>query len=122
MKKSILQKTIESSLPSLLSIIKVLILSKFRVSLPKREFDDCVILGNGPSLITSIENNIQFLQNKELFCVNHFGETPLYLDLKPRNYVLNAPEMWMDEGEKWHRDKGDSRVDAIARNTSWPIN
>ena len=58
---------------------------------------------------------------REFFCVNHFGETDFYTQLKPKNYVLNAPEMWMDDVEEAHRKKGEKLFTAISERTQWNI-
>ena len=83
---------------------------------------DCVILGNGPSLTKAISGQREWLNGKALFCVNHFAESEIYSELRPTNYVLNAPEMWMDDVEEAHYKKGEKLFDSIAKYTTWPLN
>ncbi len=116
------QKFLESLYFSLFSIIKVVLFSK-RVRFPKTKpsSSECIILGNGPSLKQTIASHKEFFINKTLVGVNHFAESNLYRELKPEIYVLNAPEMWRNDVEVYHKDKGEKLFDAIKKNTEWPI-
>jgi hypothetical protein len=53
--------------------------------------------------------------------VNHFAESEYYKQIKPNFYVLNAPEMWMEDVESFHREKGQKLFKSIADNTSWSL-
>ncbi len=123
MDKSKFQIFIENLLLSSLSLLKILLLSKFRIKYEKSRDDDseCIILGNGPSLNKTIAENPFFFKNKTLICVNHFAESDLYKELKPNYYVLNAPEMWMDNVDVFNYKKGENLFKAIAKNTFWDI-
>ena len=122
MNKSKFQIFTENLYFTLFSMLKIIILSR-RNKFPKNKFDtkECVILGNGPSLKKTIETHASFLNKKELICVNHFAEAELYGKLKPSIYVLNAPEMWKDDVEKFYDRKGEKLFTAIKENTKWKI-
>ena len=121
MGKSHFQIFIENFVQSILSILKIVLFSKFRIQLPKAKERSCVILGNGPSLVDSILKSKNILINYDLFCVNHFAETTVFKELRPRNYILNAPEMWMDDVEEFYYKKGEKLFFAIAHNTTWEM-
>jgi hypothetical protein len=87
----------------------------------KPDNDKCVILGNGPSLNQSINENLADLADYMLICVNHFAESEIYESIKPGIYILNAPEMWMDDVEPFHYEKGKKLFRAIADKTIWNI-
>jgi hypothetical protein len=102
------------------SVIKILIGSGFFIK-PEIRFDGktCIILGNGPSLNQSIDEYQPILGNHKLLCVNHFAESPVYEKIKPEIYILNAPEMWMDDVEPFYHEKGKNLFNAISNNTNW---
>lgn len=74
-----------------LSLIKILIKSKFTTTLPKAETDTCIVLGNGPSLKKSLVQYQDVLTKLDLLCVNNFSITQEYELLKPKYYVLLDP-------------------------------
>lgn len=74
---------------SLASLVKVALLSKgisARGSQP--EGSSIVIMGNGPSLRTTIDNEREWLESNELMGVNFFANTPDFTNLRPRYYIL----------------------------------
>lgn len=122
MNKSKLQLLIEDMINSLLSVFKIFILSKFYLSLPKRNYDQCVILANGPSLTGSIKTGQKLFENKDLICVNNFAETEYYKQLKPVHYILISPELYRPDVVDFLKHKRERLFNAITQNTQWPIN
>lgn len=59
-----------------------------------KESDECVVLGNGPSLQISLEKDLDFIKTKKIFCVNSFAATDYYSILKPNFYILADPLFW----------------------------
>lgn len=80
---------------SILSLIKILIVSKPVNKLPCKRKEECIILGNGPSLKDSLNICGDKTADFDLICVNFFAETDLYEKLKPRYYVLNPREFFL---------------------------
>lgn len=123
--KSNIQITLETLFFSALSLPKILLLSKKKGAENRRALkikNDCIILANGPSLKNTIPL-VDNIKNKyDLICVNHFAETKAYQILKPQHYILNAPEMWMDDVEPIFIEKGNHLFKSISQNTNWPIN
>lgn len=117
-----IQNFIKSSLQVLESCVKIILLTKFnpRIS-TKRTHDEVVILGNGPSLTTSLTNHPNFLAGKELICVNHFPSTELYTNLKPSIYITSAPDLWLDDIDEHFVSQSKILFDNIARKTTWPL-
>ncbi|MCF6184510.1 MAG: DUF115 domain-containing protein [Bacteroidales bacterium] len=120
--KSKFQIFIENFLISIKSIIKVLTLSK-KNQFPKNKTikEECVILGNGPSLNETVNNHSRFMSDKTLICVNHFASSELYEKLKPEIYVIIAPELWLDNVEDIYKQKGKVLFRDISTKTKWPI-
>ncbi|MFA6189484.1 MAG: 6-hydroxymethylpterin diphosphokinase MptE-like protein [Sulfuricurvum sp.] len=73
-------------------LLRILIYSKF--FLEKREGfkkTSCLILGNGPSLLQSINDIIELSKSCDTVCVNSFILQELMLEIKPTVYVLADP-------------------------------
>lgn len=55
---------------------------------------ESIIIGNGPSLKLFLENHINFIERKTIFCINSFA-TSIYFELiKPTFYVFADPNYW----------------------------
>ncbi|MCR9253056.1 MAG: hypothetical protein NXI20_21770 [bacterium] len=103
-----------------LSVFRILVLSKFNPKIPKSTFDECVILGNGPSLKNQLENR-SFLSNKSKIAVNYFARTDEFTEIKPDIYVICSPEYFTAEKKKDYRDQRIITLNAIAEKTTWPM-
>ena len=90
----LLKNSINNTANTLISLIKVVLLSKLKNKIPLSEKKDCIILGNGPSLKESILNHPDFFYEKELFCVNNFASSEYFFNLKPKNYIIRDPIFW----------------------------
>ena len=122
--KSPLQEFIENLFASLLSVIKVLLISKFNLKIKKinGEFD-CVILGNGPSLNDTLKEDLNFVldDKKKVIAVNSFVISEYYERIKPDYYVLNAPEYWLEVvSELLQKMRKDVFQNLIAK-TNWEL-
>lgn len=108
---------------TIISKIRIIVLSRFFIKFHKEagQPDECVILGNGPSLNFTVDKHRSFLENRALVCVNHFAETDLYQQLKPKIYVLGAPEMWLNDVEDFYYNKGERLFTEIASQTKWKM-
>lgn len=102
---------------SILSLIKVLFLSDFSLKAAKATQTSCGILGNGPSLKTTLEKDRDFLQQLELIAVNLFSTTEEYKELKPKNYLL-LDWSFMNPDHSFGR-RG---LRGIIENTTWDLN
>ncbi|HWZ23095.1 MAG TPA: hypothetical protein VNW06_10605 [Cytophagaceae bacterium] len=74
-----------------IGLLRVLLISKKRNEFPVPTEDTCIVLGNGPSLKDSIEENEAIVKSKILFCVNHFSKSTYYSVYQPENYILLDP-------------------------------
>lgn len=103
------------------SLIRIVLLAKWRVKLTDRLHDECVILANGPSLSSMIQRHNQFLEGKDLICVNHFPTTTFYGQLKPAYYVTSAPDLWLDDIDTFFVEQSNQLFKSMASNTLWPV-
>lgn len=84
-----IQHTLGKFASSAGSVLKVALLS--RGVTPKaaaREGRGLVIMGNGPSLRQTIDNDSEWLCSHDLLAVNFAANTPDFFRLRPRYYVL----------------------------------
>jgi hypothetical protein len=56
--------------------------------------EECVVLGNGPSLQRTFTDGLHFFDAKKIICVNNFSETEFFEKIKPEFYVLADPIYW----------------------------
>jgi hypothetical protein len=122
--KSQIQIFLENLLLSILTIGKVILLSRPLLRYPKLTGDHkvCVIMGNGPSLHQTITRHTAFLEDKVLFCVNIFSRTRDYEMLKPSCYVITSPEFWINDAKKgWYEDRYKT-FEEIVEKTDWDLN
>ena len=116
-----LQYFIEKSSSSLLSLIRILVLSRKPSIYPSTLKNEIVILANGPSLNKMIEKHGSFLENKECICVNFFPTTNKYDELKPRFTILSAPELWRETAPDNFRELSTNLFSAMRDKTTWQM-
>ena len=83
--------------------------------------DECLILGNGPSLNEAIKYLSVIRQGRDVFCVNFFAMTDYYSDIKPSHYVLFDNGFWIDDVPDKMSQKRDELFDKIEKTTDWPM-
>ncbi len=83
--------------------------------------NDLVILGNGPSLKSFLENHRDFWQDKYLMAVNHFSETEFFAHVRPRLYTVSAPEYWLPDVEDDFLEKRQRIFESLAAKTGWTL-
>lgn len=118
MDKYILKKITES----MLALIKVILLSKFKTSIKYSIKDrDLVILGNGPSLIDLLDKGQKFFEDKDLICVNFFPLSNYFVTTKPSIFITSAPELWFDNVDDIYLEKSEKLFKALGEKTQWPL-
>lgn len=100
---------------SMMSLVKVALLSKRPSKLPKDTPEELVILANGPSLNDTVERHADFLYGKALLAVNFCATSPMFTRLKPQFYLIADPLFWIVD------EKRESLFSSLAEKTTWPI-
>ncbi len=76
-----------------------------------------VVMGNGPSLNDTIENHRALLEKWPTMAVNFAAGAPVFVELKPRFYVLADPHFFIAEGS----DANVDRLWSVLRTVAWPM-
>jgi len=104
------------------SVIRIIFLTRIKkFSKVQINYEDLLILANGPSLNSSIEKHLYFTKNKELLCVNFFPNTSYFENLKPRHYVISAPELWREDAIEPYQKLSSELFSNLAKKTNWQL-
>ena len=113
----------EGGFHSLTSLMRIILLSKYFINYKKDDnHEECVILGNGPSLNNFLNNYPDFLHDRATIAVNYFVRSvDDYKAIRPDHYVIVSPEYWQGEQkEGWHDDRMKT-FQLIAEHTQWKM-
>jgi hypothetical protein len=123
MKKNTFQEFVEKMIQTLLSLLKIVLMSSWSLDkfYSKSTKNKSVVLGNGPSLNTTMEESMEIIKSCDTFGVNFFWKSDYYAKVKPKYYVIVSTNYWakgkIDSNEEGRRQT----FDAIAQKTSWPM-
>lgn len=79
----------KNSVDSVASLMKIMLMSKGASSSSKEgEGKELIILGNGPSLRKTIDEDLEWLLSHDLMAVNFAALSPEFIKLRPKYYVL----------------------------------
>ena len=119
-----LKSFLDSFFGFFISVLRIFVFTRFSAiyfpSTQKRE-KNVIILGNGPSLVTDLNNKVSDFYNFDYMAVNHFAESDLYEKIKPSIYCIGAPELFEDKAVEELKTKSDNLFKAINNKTSWPL-
>ncbi len=103
------------------TLIRLTLLTKFKVNLAKPKAEDVVILGNGPSFKKMVQEHRSFINTRDIFCVNHFPSTEYYEAMQPKFYITSAPDLWLDDIDTYFVDQSNRLFNTMAEKTTWPL-
>jgi hypothetical protein len=123
MKKTTFQEFIENLVITLLSIIKIILMSNFSIKSfkTKNNVNNCIILGNGPSLKNSLQNDIETIKNTDSFAVNFFWKSEYYTIVKPKYYVIVSTNYWAKGKIDSNEQERQQTFTQIANLTNWQM-
>lgn len=107
---------VNNAVNTCLSVMKILFQSKFGTNMPKATENACVVLANGPSLKTSLQEHPDFFRKHPLVVVNTFSITATYTELKPEYYVILDPFFWKGSTEVIK-----NTIRALEEKTTWDM-
>lgn len=106
---------------SLLTLLRVLLQSRWPRPLPPRQQPVCSVLGNGPSLNDTLQHHLDFLKKTELVCVNNFAHSPYFTQLKPQNYVIVDPNYFVFTEQSQDRPDIRQTLVTFCSGVDWPM-
>ncbi len=82
-----------------------------------------VIIGNGPSMKQSFENALSFLREHECMVVNHFADSPYFMQIKPSSYVVVDPAFSEDPDKlsEFVKNKVTKTVGHLTNDVDWEL-
>ncbi len=110
-------KWMEMMWQSFMSIVKILLQSKFCTRMPSQfsNAEELLILANGPSLNATVAGSPGFVKGKTLLVVNFCVTSPMFEELKPELYLIADPLFWIVP------EKRKQLFGELARKTTWPM-
>lgn len=103
---------------SLVTLARILTTSRFSNGILKINHNNKIhILGNGPSLQEVDLNNL----DGDLMAVNNFALTDRFEACKPKYYILNAPEYWINDVDQEYLELREAILRAFEAKTFWPM-
>lgn len=106
---------------SLLSLLKVLIRSKFVYLNHSIDSSDLYILASGPSLKHVLTQHTEFLKTKDTLTVNGFSSSDFFEIIKPKYYVFAAPELWSESTTDAKKHIREAMINDLIKKTTWPL-
>jgi hypothetical protein len=107
---------------SILSLIRIMVLSKLKNKINYEIKKELIIAGNGPSINETIKKNLNQFQNRKVLCVNMFCTSPYFEQLKPQHYVIVSPNMWGDKPDPRTVANKEKLWNEIGKKTTWHMN
>lgn len=104
---------------TMLSILKILLRSSRIKNYYSIKEKSLLILGNGPSLRTTIKK-IKNREQFELCCVNNFPNTDLYQELHPEYFIIVSEQFFIQGSDKNENRFRQSMIDSYISKTTWP--
>ncbi len=106
---------------SLLSLLKVVIRGRYATQLPARQQPICSVLGNGPSLKESLAEQLEFIRQTEIVCVNNFAHADVFAQLRPQNYIISDPNYFLFTEQTTDRDDIRQTLSVFLTTVDWPM-
>lgn len=119
-----MKNLIQDFTKTILSLVRIIFVARwFGLLKHKTSNKSCLILGNGPSLLKSIEKYKLMNLDFDLFCVNGFAFTEQYEMLKPTYYVLQAPQFYHEDPDlsDFYINQRNKLFEAIEKKTTWKL-
>src|SRR5687767_4120017 len=106
-----------------ISCLKILVMTKLAYTFPKKKTSGktLYILANGPSLNETLNNPQIKLGEQEVMCMNNFSTSSHFLSIRPKFYMLAAPDFFEDKVGEYYREYRHKILQTLADNTTWEM-
>ncbi len=95
----LIKKAVHQFSETITSLLRIIVFTKIIKGFNRNNYSklsDIVVIGNGPSLNKMISEKTEFLNNKDLICVNFFPSSEYFFKLKPLYLIVGAPDFWLE--------------------------
>lgn len=82
---------------------------------------ECVVVGNGPSLKKTLEQKLYFFKGKEVMCVNRFAYSKYFTQVKPAYYLFADPVFWSKKMSIKIKNICSTTIDIMKKKVVWPM-
>lgn len=111
---------IDCTVKTIITLVRFFLFSRcFKQKIIVDYNKELLILANGPSLNSLINNYESFLSEKILLCVNFFPNTEYFDKYKPQILVISAPELWRTDAMPVYLDLSKQLFENLAKKTQW---
>jgi hypothetical protein len=112
-------ESIAHSVTSLLNFFKVLAISKKGNKMPTSTSSELTILANGPSLKPLLEADKAF--EGDVIVVNSFHKSAQFKSIKPKYYIISAPEFWLPMKQEFYVNMQNELEDSLTNDVEWEM-
>jgi hypothetical protein len=117
-----IQYLLKGTVDIFLSLIRILLLSRFRIKFPEKKSGEIYVLGNGPSLKETLSDSLEKLTKAPVLGVNNFAFSDYFSKVRPSYYVISAPEYFMlKPPTQAHIDQRERLFDILVKQTGWEM-
>lgn len=82
---------------------------------------ESIVIGNGPSLKHSLQNNLGFFANKTIFCTNNFSSSEVFEIIKPHFCVFHDNDFWNINASPERQDYAIQVYEQLKVKVKWPM-
>lgn len=82
---------------------------------------ECVVIGSGPSLKGTLAEHLSFIKQRDVVCTNNFIASPLFINIRPRYYVLMDRAFWLHSTSARLQDEYRQYAQKMVDVVDWPM-
>lgn len=90
---------LDNTLATIKSCVKQVVEKSAKINPANSATNQLIILGNGPSLRTNLDNDLDLLRSADTLAVNFAANTPEFSEIQPTYYLLADPHFFDKAGE-----------------------
>ena len=109
---------IYSFIDTFISIVRVVVFSRLKKTPQiQKKHDKCILFGNGPSLISTMQKYENTISDYDIIAVNQMAVSDLFEKYRPNTYVIVDPDYWKDV----NCDDTYQLIKALVEKTTWSL-
>lgn len=82
-----------------------------------------IVLANGPSVKKEFDDKtiLSEMANTDAICVNFFYKSEVFDFIKPKYYLISAPELWEEDVSELHQKNRNSLYNKLTNHVTWEM-